>query len=127
MDGKEKCRALKEIRKQIALNNDIEYVVDECKHKGKCKGTCPKCESEVRYLERELEKRRLSGKKIAIAGVSMGIAASFSACTSPDASKLLTDPGTVIVDTIKGIFNKPAEYSGDVDINIVVICCYTNL
>ena len=32
MKGKEKCKALKEIRKQIAENNNIEYVVSECKH-----------------------------------------------------------------------------------------------
>ncbi|MCR4687839.1 MAG: hypothetical protein K5659_09735, partial [Lachnospiraceae bacterium] len=76
MKGKEKCKALKEIRKQIAENNNIEYVVSECKHKGECKGTCPKCEAEVRYLEKELEKRRSLGQKVAIAGVSMGIAAS---------------------------------------------------
>ena len=55
MKGKEKCKALKEIRKQIAENNNIEYVVSECKHKGECKGTCPKCEAEVRYLEKELD------------------------------------------------------------------------
>ena len=82
MQGKEKCKALKEIRKQIAENNDIKYVVDECKHKGDCKGTCPKCEAEVRYLEKELEKRRALGKKVAIAGVSLGIAATFGACTT---------------------------------------------
>ena len=82
MQGKEKCKALKEIRKQIAENNDIKYVVDECKHKGDCKGTCPKCEAEVRYLEKELEKRRVLGQKVAIAGVSLGIAATFSACAT---------------------------------------------
>ena len=81
MIGKEKCKALKEIRKQIAENNDIKYVVEECQHKGECKGTCPKCEAEVRYLERELEKRRNLGKKVAIAGVSLSVAASFSACS----------------------------------------------
>ncbi|MBO4346868.1 MAG: hypothetical protein J5840_04430 [Lachnospiraceae bacterium] len=81
MKGKEKCKALKEIRKQIAENNDIKYVVEECKHKGECRGTCPKCEAEVRYLERELEKRRSLGKKVAIAGVSLSVAASFSACS----------------------------------------------
>ena len=54
MRGKEKCKALKEIRRQIAEKNDIEFVVSECKHQGDCKGTCPKCEAEVRYLEREL-------------------------------------------------------------------------
>ena len=82
MQGKEKCKALKEIRKQIAENNDIKYVVDECEHKGDCKGTCPKCEAEVRYLEKELEKKRLLGQKVAIAGVSLGVAATFSACTT---------------------------------------------
>ena len=81
MIGKEKCKALKEIRKQIAENNDIKYVVEECQHKGECKGTCPKCEAEVRYLERELEKRRNLGKKVVIAGVSLSVAASFAACT----------------------------------------------
>ena len=60
-NGKEKCKALKQIRKQIADNNDIKYAVEECKHKGNCKGTCPKCEAEVRYLERELEKRINTG------------------------------------------------------------------
>jgi len=97
-NGKEKCKALKQIRKQIADNNDIKYVVEECKHKGKCKGTCPKCESEVRYLERELEKRRALGKKVAIAGVSVGIAATFSACTPMDVVYAIADPIANIFD-----------------------------
>ena len=96
--GKEKCKALKQIRKQIADNNDINYVIEECKHKGKCKGTCPKCEAEVRYLERELEKRRLSGKKVAIAGVSVGIAATFSACNPMNVVYTIVDPIASIFD-----------------------------
>ena len=56
MNGKEKCRILREIRKQIALENDIRLVTEECTFKGECRGTCPKCESEVRYLEQQLEK-----------------------------------------------------------------------
>ena len=51
--GKQTCKILKEIRKQIAMENDIEFVTSECTHKGDCAGTCPKCEAEVRYLERE--------------------------------------------------------------------------
>lgn len=70
MKGKEKCKILKDIRKQIALENDIEWVVEECQHKGECKGTCPKCESEVRKLERELELRRKIGKTVALVGIS---------------------------------------------------------
>ena len=53
MNGKNKCKILKEIRKQIAAENDISYVTSECKHKGDCLGTCPKCEAEVRYLEQQ--------------------------------------------------------------------------
>ena len=39
--GKRTCKILKEIRKQIAQNNDIEFITSECKHQGDCLGTCP--------------------------------------------------------------------------------------
>lgn len=38
-----------------------------------CKGTCPKCEEELRYLEKELEKRKVIGRAVIIAGVAAGI------------------------------------------------------
>ncbi len=81
--GKEKCRILKQIRAQIARSNDIEWVVEECPHRGDCKGTCPKCEAEVRELERRLEERKKLGKRIAVAGVAAGIALTVSGCTNP--------------------------------------------
>ena len=71
MLGKEKCKYLREIRKKIALENDIRLVTDECTFKGECKGTCPKCEAEVRYLENELERRKKIGKFVTIAGLSI--------------------------------------------------------
>ena len=71
MSGKEKCKYLREIRKKIALENDITLVTSECTFKGECKGTCPKCEAEVRYLERELDKRRNLGKVITLAGLTL--------------------------------------------------------
>ena len=74
--GKQTCKILKEIRKQIAAENDIDLVVSECTYQGDCKGTCPKCESEVRYLERELEKRQRMGKAAIVAGLSAGMMAS---------------------------------------------------
>ena len=74
-----KCKALKEIRRQIAEKNDIAYAVSECTHQGDCKGTCPKCEAEVAYLERELEKRRGLGKKVCLTGVSLGVALAMNA------------------------------------------------
>ncbi len=73
MYGKTKCKILKEIRRRIAEENGIEYAVSECKHKGDCRGTCPKCESEVRYLESELEKKRLAGKRVAVASLALSV------------------------------------------------------
>lgn len=71
--GKQTCKILKEIRRQIAEANGIEFVTSECRYKGDCLGTCPKCEAEVRYLEQQLRARSLAGKAIALAGISAGM------------------------------------------------------
>lgn len=84
MRGKEKCRALKEIRRQIAEENDIPYAVSQCTYQGECKGTCPKCESELRYLERELAVRRSLGRAVAIVGISTSVCAGLTACRTVD-------------------------------------------
>ena len=81
--GKEKCRILKQIRAEIAKANDIEWVVSECKHKGNCKGTCPKCEQEVRQLETALAKREALGKTVAVVGISASVALSVTGCFTP--------------------------------------------
>ena len=71
--GKQTCKILKEIRGQIAEANDIEFITSECRYKGDCLGTCPKCDAEVRYLEQQLRARSLAGKAIALAGISAGM------------------------------------------------------
>ncbi len=80
--GKETCKILKEIRRQIAEANDIEFITSECKYKGDCLGTCPKCEAEVRYLEQQLRARRLAGKAVALAGISAGTLAMLMPMTA---------------------------------------------
>ena len=50
--GKQTCKILKDIRRQIAEANDIEYITSECQYKGDCTGTCPKCES-IRIVRRD--------------------------------------------------------------------------
>ncbi len=70
--GKQTCKILKEIRRQVAQANDIELVTTECRYKGDCLGTCPKCEAEVRYLEQQLRQRQLAGKLVNLAGISAG-------------------------------------------------------
>lgn len=83
--GKEKCRILKQVRAKIAKENDIEWIVEECPHKGDCLGTCPKCEAEVRELEKKLESRRRAGLTVALAGVAAGVALTVSGCALPPA------------------------------------------
>lgn len=79
MFGKEKCKALKEIRRKIAEENDIEYAVSECTYQGECKGTCPRCEEELRYLEKELERKKTLGRIAIVAGVAAGVCGGLTA------------------------------------------------
>ena len=72
-NGKHICNTLKAIRLDIARANGIAYAPRECHHEGECAGTCPACESEMRYLEREIARRRSNGKAALIAGVSLGL------------------------------------------------------
>ena len=83
MNGKNKCKILKDIRKKIAEENDIDYVTSECKYQGECSGTCPKCEAELRYLENELTKRKNLGKTVAVAGIAAALVVGSAGCTLP--------------------------------------------
>ncbi len=85
MTGKQKCTILKEIRREIAKSNDISLVIADCKHKGDCRGTCPRCKSEVAALERALADRRARGKQVAVAGISAAtLAAALTGCAPMD-------------------------------------------
>ena len=95
--GKQTCKILKEIRKQIAAENDIELITSECTYKGDCLGTCPKCEEEVRYLERELEKRQRLGKVAVFAGMSLG---TMFAATSCDTTQSMTEKEPLAGDVV---------------------------
>ena len=75
MNGKEICKALRNIRRHIASTNDIAYVPAECDYQGECSGTCPRCESEMRYIERQLRLRRAMGKAVVVAGLTLSTAA----------------------------------------------------
>lgn len=72
-NGKYICDTLKKVRLDIARANGIEYTPRECHHEGECSGTCPACESEMRFLEREIARKRTFGKAALVAGVSLGL------------------------------------------------------
>lgn len=71
--GRRICNVLKDIRQRIADANNISYHPHECHYQGECQGTCPACESEVGYLEDQLDLRRAMGKAFTVAGVALGI------------------------------------------------------
>ena len=107
--GKSICSVLKTIRKQIADANEIRYEPHECHHQGECRGTCPACEAEVRYIERQLDIRRQLGKAVAIVGISAGLS-TLTACDK--AKKVDYDSDLLEGDVIV----EPAEHlDGDVD------------
>lgn len=111
--GRAKCKALKEIRKQIADANDIPYVVSQCAYQGDCKGTCPKCEAELKYLERELAVRQSLGKAVAIAGISLGACSTLTACAPIDeAAQFLRSLGQE--ERTAGALVAPEEPDGDI-------------
>ncbi len=77
--GKNICKHLKEIRKRIAEENDIPLEIKECTYKGECRGTCPRCEAEMRFLENALAEKIKIGKVAAIAGLTLGLASTTHA------------------------------------------------
>ena len=92
--GKHICETLKGIRGEIAKANDIDYRPEECHHEGDCPGTCPKCESEVRWLERQLRIRRSLGKAVTIAGLSVALGTGATSCDFVDSA----------IDNVRHIF-----------------------
>ena len=102
MLGKLKCKLLKQIRQRIADENDIPYVTRECTYQGSCKGTCPQCESELRYLEQQLAARKAMGKQIRVSALCAGLVpgASGSAPNTPESAPVPFEilSGTMPID-----------------------------
>ena len=63
MNGKEKCKLLKKIREMIAKKNGIPYQTEECTAKGDCKGYCPKCDEELRDLNKAIAEKEVKDEK----------------------------------------------------------------
>lgn len=110
--GKKKCEILKTIRCQVAKKNGIPYTYTECTYQGECRGTCPRCEEELRYLTRELDKLKRSGKQVAVAGVAAAVIATSAAGCSVDPLTDLKLPFGE--EELAGAMVAPEELDGDV-------------
>ena len=84
--GKSVCNTLKQIRLDVARANGIDYVPAPCTHNGDCAGTCPACESEVEYLEKEIARRHSLGKAVLIAGIGLSSLTAMAGTSSNDAT-----------------------------------------
>lgn len=82
--GKQICETLKAIRREIAGTNGIDYTPTPCNHMSDCAGTCPVCEQETRWLERQLRSRQVMGKAVAIAGVSIALSSVTASAQSQE-------------------------------------------
>ena len=103
MTGKEKCKLLRKIRREIAAANDIPDTERECTHTGDCIGTCPYCEAELRRLEQSLAQRRSMGKRVAVVGLSVGLlTANLSSCDNPFARGNTLQGDMIPPDTTSG-------------------------
>jgi len=95
--GKDICKALKEVRQQIADANNIRYQPCECHHKGDCSGTCPACEQEIRYIENQLKERSHKGINTKVIGIAASICATMMPLTvSAQGSKCNTTSDSVV-------------------------------
>ena len=113
--GKYTCKILKEIRRQIAEENDINLVIEECTYKGDCLGTCPRCEAEVKYLEDQLASRKKAGKALKVAGISAAMISMLAPSCAPSQKKP-ADPIQLEgdVEMLEGLVEKlPEENEGE--------------
>lgn len=77
--GKDICKELKAVRRSIAEENGIALEMPECTYQGPCRGTCPRCESELHYLENALAERLRMGRTAKVAGIALALAAPAAA------------------------------------------------
>ena len=111
--GKKICQTLKDIRLQVARANDIPYEPTECKHKGDCSGTCPKCEQEVRYIEQQLNKRRTLGKAVAVAGVAIGVSMAMQPIEAMAQKTISTPKDSTIISALQTVKVKSLLNEGE--------------
>ena len=97
--GKSVCNTLKQIRLDVASANGIDYVPAPCNHDGDCAGTCPACESEVEYLEKEISRRHSLGKAVLIAGIGLTSLTAMASTSSNTASASSNGIQSQVCDT----------------------------
>ena len=101
--GKNICNQLKAVRRNIAEENNIPLEIEECTFKGECRGTCPRCEAEVRFLENALAEKLRLGKVATVAGIALGLATTGQAQAQETNTMPIQDTSKVLKAEQTGI------------------------
>lgn len=111
--GRIVCDELKRIRYEIAKANGIAYEPTECKFKGECQGTCPKCEAELAELTRKIKEMK-NAKIVGIAplakiAIAAGMTLAVASCNN-DMEGECGEPDFVRKDSVE-ISRTPNDFS----------------
>ena len=70
LNGIEKCRLLREIRRQICLDNGLPFTEEACPNESPgCRGSCPVCEMNLLRLNEKVEELERSGVTVNYDGI----------------------------------------------------------
>lgn len=103
--NKEKCKALKKIRKKLADALDIDLHQRECTYEGACSGTCPKCKQEEEQLNRAIL------AKSALAAGTVAVTVGLTGCTQMGQPPLEGEPVMIpsTVEELDGTLDEPSS------------------
>lgn len=71
MTHREKCKELKEMRRQMADKIGVDLHQRECTYEGECSGTCPKCAQEEKTLNKFLLKSAVALASVAVSATAL--------------------------------------------------------
>lgn len=119
MQGKDKCKFLRNLRKKIAEVNGIEYNESDCPFTGQCKGTCAKCDKQLLDLTQKINKAGLG------VTAALGLSAlALTGCTNTDMNE--AGGGTLIEESVLQTEDALSQEDYEGDVSIDESCTFTD-
>lgn len=105
--GKDICELLKDIRQKVAEKYGLRYEPAECHHTGDCMGSCPRCDEELRDLQRQLDEKGINDIELQ-EEIEDAIAKTMA---DKDAEDIIavTEEGIIPEPPIQGMVEPPLE------------------
>lgn len=122
MTGKEKCKLLRQIRKEIAEANDIVFLSADCKNEECHTATCPLCDAEIQWLDAELARKAATGKRITLKGLSLDTF-NDSACSKDNDVESLTNKECLPDFSVGGLSVMPPRHTDATTVDEYIVEC----